>query len=792
MKFSEKWLRTWTDPDLSSEDLALELTMAGLEVETITPAAAEFSGVVVGKVVSVEPHPDADRLRVCQVDVAADKLLNIVCGASNVVANLKVAVAVVGAILPENFKIKKAKLRGIESCGMICSASELGLIKSSEGIMELPEDAPIGKDFRDYFELDDQVFELELTPNRGDCLSIAGIAREVTALTKCEFKEPAIDEISGVIGTILPIQIEAESACSHYTGRIIREINPDAQTPLWLQERLRLGGINTITPIVDVTNYVMLELGQPLHAFDLAKLNDSITVRYAKPKESITLLDGNELALDDKTLVIADSKEPVALAGVMGGAESGVTANTQDIFLESAFFDPIVIASCVQRYALHTDSSHRFERGVDPKLQLKALNRVTDLLLEIVGGKAGPVSEVVNDEFLSELKVIILRRDRIERILGMKIADKDVVGILQRLGMKTETVKDGWQVIVPSWRFDIAEEIDLIEELARVYGYEQVPVHKLAAELTAKPYSETKLSLQRIRSLLVDRDYHEVITYSFVDAKLQKLLNPEYEPIELQNPISQDLAVMRTNTWPGLVKTLLYNQNRQQSRIRLFETGLCFVKENNALRQYPVLGGVATGNCYPEQWGTSKQNVDFFTVKSDLETLFQLTGCANDIHFKTAKHPALHPGRCAAIYCSKKPLGYLGELSPQIKQQLELVENVYLFELDLALVSKARITKYQKISKFPAVHRDIAIVVDEAITAQQIVDAIFAKGGDILRNVKVFDVYQGEKIAVGKKSMALNLILQHASRTLVDDEIEELVQKIVQELEQKFKIVLRS
>lgn len=791
MKFSEQWLRLWVNPKIDTNKLTEQLTMAGLEVDSIAPVALPFTNVVVGKVLTVKPHPNAERLRICEVNVGAKQNLTIVCGAKNVCADLKVAVALLGALLPGDLKIKKAKLRGIESCGMICSAQELGLGKSSDGIMELPSDAPLGKDLRTYFKLDDNTIEIELTPNRGDCLSIAGIAREIAVINRCQYECPKTKNITAAITDKFPIHVTAKSACPRYIGRVIRNINNTAKTPLWMQERLRRSEINAISPVVDVTNYVMLELGQPLHAFDLAKLHGGIQVRYAKAKETIILLDGQKLTLNDKVLVIADEKKAMALAGVMGGLDSGVNENTQDIFLESAFFDPILVANSARLYGLQTDSAYRFARGVDYNLQHKAIQRVTELLLDIVGGKPGPISEVASKEYLPKAP-IILRENRIKRVLGITIAKKEVNSILQRLGMQLEKTKPGWSVTVPSHRFDIQAEIDLLEELARIYGYNQIPNHKPSSELTITPIAETKTPLQRVRCLLVGLGYHEAITYSFVDTKLQELLAPEYKPLVLKNPLSLDMAVMRTSILPGLIKAVLHNQHRQQERIRLFETGLCFITQNGKLQQLPFLGGVAVGNAYPEQWGIESRALNFFDVKGDIETLLQLTGLSAEISFLKEQHAALHPGRSARIYHKNQAIGYLGELHPQIKQQLDIKSVAYIFELDLAFLQNTLIPKFMPISKFPMVRRDIAIIVDEAVFVQRIKEKMLAESNKLLCNVEIFDIYQGQGVEKGKKSVALNLIFQHTSRTLVDEEIDEQVSKLVAKLRHQFGAILRG
>ncbi len=791
MKFSEKWLREWINPKVDADKLANQLTMAGLEA-TVHPVVKEFSSVVVGEILDVKPHPHAERLSICHVKIATKKILTIVCGAKNVHLGLKVAVALPGAVLPANLKIKRVKLRGIESCGMICSASELGLTKSSMGILELPQNAPLSKDVYKYLELSDHIIEVDITPNRGDCLSIAGIAREVSAINKCIGKFPSIKDVPANITDILPIQITAKSACPRYIGRIIRGIDCSAETPLWMKEKLRRSDINPISLVVDIANYVMLELGQPLHIFDLAKLHKGIQVRHAKAKESITLLDGQQLKLDEHVLVIADNQKAVALAGIMGGLDSAVNETTRDIFIESAYFDPVTIGSCARHYELQTDSSYRFERGVDHDLQLKAIQCATKLLLDITGGKVGPINEVVNKRYLPKLAIVKLRKARIKRILGISIADKEVEAILLRLGMQSNKQQPDWLITVPSYRLDIKSEIDLLEELARIYGYDRIPSCKPSAQLTTIPTSESKLTLHRIHLSLVDSGYHEAITYSFVDPKLQKLLCPQHKILMLKNPISLDLSVMRSSLWPGLIKAILYNQHRQQTRIRLFETGLCFRKQDKKLQQSLFLAGVVTGEVYPVQWGITKREIDFYDVKGDLQALLKLTGFEHEINFTKQPYPALHPGRCAKICHKRKTIGYLGELHPQIKQQLEINTAIYLFEIDLTYIQNILIPKFMPISKFPIIYRDIAIIIDENIPVQQVREKIFAIGNKLLRNVKIFDIYQGKEIEKGKKSIALNLIFQDNLCTLKDKEVEGFIEQIVYMLKRQFKAELRS
>ncbi|MGD9153584.1 MAG: phenylalanine--tRNA ligase subunit beta [Gammaproteobacteria bacterium] len=785
MKFSQQWLQELVKTKLTTESLVNQLTMAGLEVDKVEPVAGKFTNVVVGKVLDVAPHPNADKLQICTVDIGKSEKLNIVCGAKNVRKNLKVAVAQIGAILPGDFKIKKAKLRGVESCGMLCSEKELGLAETSAGIMELPTDAPVSKNVINYLNLDDVTITIDLTPNRGDCASLIGIAREVSAINKCKYYLPKIKTIKPVVKDSLAINLAAPKECSRYVGRVIRDINLKASTPLWMQERLRRSGIRSIDPIVDVTNYVLLELGQPMHAFDLANISQGINIRLAKKGEQLTLLDETKISLTPQDLVIADHKQPVALAGVMGGLNSGITPNTRDIFLESAFFDPIKIAATAKHYNLQTDSSYRFERGVDYKLQVKAMELAAQLLLDIVGGKPGPVIEKYSREFLPKPAKIKLRLSRIEKMLGIKIPTKTVYDILQRLGMLVKKSTKICHVTIPSHRFDCTIEIDLIEELARIYGYENIPARTYAADLVVPPISATKTPTQIIRELLQARDYHEVITYSFVDPKMQQLLDPEQTPIALTNPIANNMSVMRTNLWPGLLETLIYNLNRQQERIRLFEIGLRFCKAKGKLQQQRVIAGIAYGAVYSEQWGENKRLIDFYDVKADLESLGKFT-------FHPHSHAALHPGKSAQICKSQKPIGYLGVLHPNIAGILELKHEVILFELLLDEVQQKAISKYQPISKYPAIRRDLAFLAKKEISAAQIKAIIEQKAGKLLTDLIIFDVYQSKDISAEQKSIALGLTLQDASRTLNDSEVNELLTEVITSLEEKLGLELRK
>jgi phenylalanyl-tRNA synthetase beta chain len=798
MKFSEHWLRTWVNPAITTEELAADLTMAGLEVDAIEAVAPALDNVVVGQVISLAPHPDADKLRVCQVDVGEAKPLTIVCGAPNVQEQGRYPVAKIGAQLPGGLKIKKAKLRGVESHGMLCSAKELSLAEQAEGLMTLPDDAPVAMPVSEYLQLDDHSIELGLTPNRGDCLSIKGIAREVGVLFQKDVAGPEIGDIAPAIDDQFPVQISAGEHCPRYVGRVIRNINPQANTPMWMQERLRRCGIRSISASVDVTNYVLLELGQPMHAFDLEKLSGGIDVRLSRAGETLELLDGQSIELTQGSLVIADKAGPQALAGIMGGNASAVNDATQHIFLESAFFKPGSIAGRARSYGLHTDSSHRFERGVDPALQGQAIERATQLLLEIVGGEAGPINEVAVTEYLPQPKQIHLRYPRVERVLGRVISKATVEDILTRLGMQLTADADGWTVIAPLFRFDIEREIDLIEEIARIYGYSEIPSARPRLSAVMQPQSEKRIELQQFQAILVQRGYQEAITYSFVDPTIQTLIDPEGEAIALANPISADLSVMRTSLWPGLLQAAQYNLNRQQDRIRIFESGLKFLKENNDIHQVPMLAGLISGTQYPQQWGTQTRDCDFFDLKGDVEAILTLTGSTDRIIFSSQRHTALHPGQSAKIvrYGQQEDdcqtIGWIGTLHPAIEQKLGLPQRVYLFEIQLSAITTRDIPQYQELSKFPAIKRDLAIVVDESITTQNVHDCILEAAPGMLTNFKLFDVYRGKGIDSGRKSLAYSLTLQNLERTLTDEEVESVLSGIMQNLNKELGATLRD
>ncbi|WP_439135897.1 phenylalanine--tRNA ligase subunit beta [Pseudomaricurvus sp.] len=799
MKLSENWLREWVNPNLTTADLVEQITMAGLEVDAVEPVAGEFSGVVVGEIIEAEQHPDADKLRVCKVAGNGDEICQVVCGAPNARPGIKIPFAVVGAALPPGedgkpFKIKKAKLRGVESFGMLCAQVELQLGEDGDGIWELAEDAPVGADLREYLKLNDQCLEVDLTPNRSDCLSVKGIARDVAVLNRLELREPKITPVAATIDDVLKVSLNAGEACSRYVGRVIRGVDVSQSSPLWMQEKLRRAGIRSIDAIVDVTNYVLLELGQPMHAFDLNTLKGGIQARMADDGEKLTLLDGQEVELKADTLVIADDENAVAMAGIMGGEASSVTSETKDIFLESAFFFPVAIAGRARNYGLHTDSSHRFERGVDYKLQAVAIERATQLLLDIVGGEAGPVTEVEN-EYAPKDREVSLRRSRILSGLGFSMDDDEVVDILTRLGLEMSVKADsGWRFKVPSYRFDIDIEEDLLEELARVYGYNRLPTKSLSADLSIPMQYEARIGLSAVRSQLVARGYQEAITYSFVEPKLLKHFDPDAEPVELQNPISADMAVMRTTLWPGLVSSLQYNLNRQQDRVRLFETGQRFVAEGKGfanLKQEPMLAGLIYGPRQDESWTGKSDNVDFYDIKGDLESVLELLADDASFSFEPAKHPALHPGQSAAILRNGEQVGLLGAMHPQLQKTLGLSHSVYLFEITQASVAEAKLPSFQPLSKFPEVRRDIAVIVDQTEAVSELQKTIEKGAGDYLTELKVFDVYVGKGIDPHRKSVALGLTFQHPSRTLTEDEINASMDVVVRSLEETFNASLR-
>lgn len=797
MKISESWLREWVSPALTTQEMADQITMAGLEVDAIEDLSGQLSGVVVAEIMSAEQHPDADKLRVCQVSGVGEELTQVVCGAANARVGIKVPFATVGAVLPENFSIKKAKLRGVESFGMLCGQTELQLGDDDAGLWELPADAPIGKDLNDYLGLNDSVIDIDLTPNRSDCLSVKGIARDIGVLNRLAVNEPTITPVVSTIDDTFFVSLHAVDMCPRYVGRIIRGIDLTQPTPLWMRERLRRAGLNSKDIVVDVTNYVLLEQGQPMHAFDFDKLSGSISVRKAVDGEKIALLNGQEATLHDDTLVIADDASVLAIAGIMGGSGSAVSASTTNIFLESAFFAPIAIAGRARAYGLHTDSSHRFERGVDYQLQEQAIERATQLIVDVAGGEVGPVSVTAADHHLLSPKTVKLRRARIKAGLGFDMSDDEVLDILQRLGLTLKGTDDaGWLLGIPSYRFDITIEEDLLEELARIYGYNRLPTTSLLMEINLPEKPESIQPLRVIQQQLLARDYQEAVCYSFVDPEWQQWFSPGLSPAKLQNPISADMAVMRTSLWPGLVQALKHNINRQQSRVRLFETGLRFVPGNGegsvaGLQQQPVLAGLIYGNRDDESWSSSTDKVDFYDIKGDLESLFAMSGQAEAYTVTAAEHPALHPGQMASVTYNGKVVGTVGALHPQLQKQLDIPQSVYLFEIEQYAITDAALPKFTSLSRFPEVRRDLAVIVNQDIPVSDIQSAVSKVAGEALTNLKIFDVYIGKGIDSHRKSVALGLTFQHLSRTLTDREINEFVDIVVESLKERFNAELR-
>ena len=811
MKFSEQWLREYANPAGDTAALVHQLTMQGLEVESLDPAAPPLPGVVVGRVLEVKPHPNADRLRVCRVDAGVSPL-QIVCGASNVQVGGVYPVACIGAKLPDGTLIKPAKLRGEASEGMLCSATELGLAEKADGLLELDANLKPGVPVAEALGLDDQIIDLKITPNRADCFCVAGVARDLAAATGVPFRAPANAPVAAVINEAFPVTIGNADDCPVFVSRVIRGVRSEVPSPFWLRERLRRSGIRSINPVVDITNLVMLELGQPLHAYDLDTLSGGLVVRRAQAGEKLQLLTGEEVELDVEVLVIADARGAVGMAGIMGGASTGVTEGTRNVVLESAFFGPAVIAGRARRFGLQTDAATRFERGVDPAGQLAAIERATALLLEIVGGEAGPTS-VSGALANKRIPAVLLRRERLAQVLGHQVPDADVVDILQRLDMLVEaqhggdqlppnTLEDvlhqenmpwGWQVQAASFRFDIAIEVDLIEEIARIRGYEQIG--ELPGQQTTRlgTASDSVVTLDRLKNVLVERGYQEAITYSFIDGTLDSQFAGGAQGVPLVNPISAELAVMRQTLWPGLINAVRHNLARQQSRVRLFEAGVRFTPAGtDALSEASVIAGIAIGNIFPEQWDTKPISAGFFDVKADVEALLRLAGGSSSLSFVAAEHPALQPGQTARILCDGVAAGWLGVLHPALRAALDLPASPVLFEIDTATLSGAKPRRYQGLSRFPAVRRDLAILVASEIPVGKLLAAVSEAAGPVLKDVVVFDIFTDNRIGSGQKSVALGLILQETSRTLTDADIEKIISGVVTHLAMKFDARLRE
>jgi len=789
MKLSENWLREWVNPQATINEISDRLVMGGLELEVEPVLETLPQGVVVGRIVKAERHPQADRLQVCEVDVGQPQKLQIVCGAANARAGMNAPCAVVGAKLPDGMEIKQAALRGVDSFGMLCSAKELGLAEKSEGLLELDHDAKPGMPIEQYLGLKDNVLNLEITPNRGDCLSVLGLARELSALYAIPMKRPSFPQAVVVGHSQVKVEIEDLQACPHYTGRVITKLNPKAITPDWMRERLRRAGLRSIHPVVDITNYVMLELGQPMHAFDSGKISGQVRVRRARAGEKLELLNGETLEFNHGELIIADDHGPLALAGVMGGQESGVQVRTTGIFLESACFAPTAVAATARRHKLASDSCYRFERGVDPGLQRSALERATQLILQICGGEVHPV--ITAGRPPAEPVTVRLRQTRLNQLLGHEIAEKDVEQLLSRLGITTRHELGGaWIARVPSYRYDLRIEPDLIEEVARLYGYDRIPAKPYAARLAPGRPSEAARSLSRVQDVLVSRGWQQIVSLSFVEPGLQGQLNPDARGIPLDNPIADTLSVMRTTLWAGLIPAWLYNRQRQQARLRLFEQGVAFADVDGQIVETSRLAGLAVGAALPEQWGIATRPTDFFDLKADVVALLGST--AGEYRFEKAEHPALHPGQSARILRGERPAGWIGALHPKLVRTLDLPEAPLLFELDWEAIRDTRVPVSQPLSEFPSSRRDLALVVPETVSADALIACAKASGENLLQKVFIFDIYRGDNLPTACKSVALGLIFNDYSRTLTLEEIDASVARITSQLTRELGAVIRQ
>ena len=806
MKISESWLREWVNPAVTTEELAAMLTMAGLEVDSLSPVAGSFTHVIVAEVRQTKPHPDASRLTVCEVDAGNAQLLQVVCGAKNVRAGLKVALAQIGASLPNGMEIKETQLRGELSQGMLCSAEELGLIDTSEGIIELAEDAPLGMDVREYLGLNDQVLDIDLTPNRADCLSVQGIAREVAAITGQPLTPVSFAMPAPSVDDICTIQVEskAQSACTHYYGQIIRGINSNAKTPLWMSERLRRSGIRAIHPVVDVTNYVMLELGQPMHAFNLPTLEGGITVRFAREDETLQLLDGSTAAFSKANkskpvLVIADEKQVLAIAGVMGGEASAVDESSTDILLESAYFTPSIIAGVARSFGLTTESSQRFERGIDPLMQRVALSRATELLLSIVGGNAGPINEYVDSKGTPKPVEIAFNPGRLKQLIGIDLSPTEMKNSLCALGMDVLETDKIWKVTVPSYRFDIALDVDLIEEIVRLYGYDNIACEKMVVPVTSGSMNPLELLQAKLTQFFMTRGYHETITYSFVDPKLQALFYPDSVTMDLLNPISSELSSMRVSLWPGLLASMIHNSHRQQTSIKLFESGVVFVSDAGHLEERHCFAGLLMGEVGATNWLLEKRSFDFYDLKGDLEALFAGLHLPSIEFCSKSSQCALHPGKSAKMLLNGEVVGWCGVLHPLIAEELDVSDEVIVFELQLDKLRAPEAPRYSPISKFPSIRRDLSLLVDEQVQMADIERVVreavseSSRSNTIgLKSLDVFDVYVGEGVPANKKSLAVSLVLQDFQRTLVDGEINQIISAIIKTLGENLAITLRE
>ncbi|MGC3820842.1 phenylalanine--tRNA ligase subunit beta [Acinetobacter sp. G11] len=792
MKISENWLRTWVNPAVDSETLSDQLTMLGLEVDELAPAAKPFTGVVVGEVLTVEQHPDADRLRVTTVNIGSGEPLQIVCGAPNVRAGMKAPVATIGAVLPGDFKIKKGKLRGIESQGMLCGASEIDLEDKIDGLLELPSDAPVGVNIREYLDLDDHVIDISITPNRGDCFSIRGIAREIGVINQLPVTTPEITEVAASIADEKKVVVET-AGCPRYLGRVIKNVNTKAPTPEWIERALARSGIRQHSILVDITNYVLIELGQPLHAFDGGKVQGSVHVRQATAAEKLVLLNEQEVELSDDVMVIADDEKALAIAGIMGGLSSSVTDETTEIFLESAFFAPLHIAGRARSFGLHTDASQRYERGVDFELPLIAMHRASQLIAELAGGEFGPITVAEKSELLPKREAIELNQAQVDQLLGYKVESDFITDALTRLGCDVTVKAEGqWSVVPPSHRYDMAIYQDLIEEVARIHGYDNIKISLPVIDVKLAKHQD-QFEVAQLRQTLVTLGYQEAISFSFADAKLEKQLNPAVNPLMLANPISSELAAMRSTLLSSLIPCVQYNINRQQNRVRFFELGLRFDYQNaqsiHDLKQIPTLALIAVGAKTAESWHGKAQPMDFFDLKGEVEEI--LAAGRVKVEYVRSERSWLHPGQSAEILVDGQSVGYLGRLHPSLEDELDL-GMTWVAELDQKAVLQTYVSNFTELSRFPSVRRDIALLINDKINVSEIQGLIEKTGGELLDSTWLFDVYTGQGVEEGKRSLAFALLWQHPSRTLEDAEIKSGMDNILQVLENTYQATLRA
>ena len=786
MKVSVNWLKELVDIRVGVEELARVLTMGGLEVEEIHPVAGPFTGIVVGHVKSVAPHPNADKLRVTQVDAGTGELLEIVCGAPNVAAGQRVPCALIGAKLP-GFEIKKAKLRGVESSGMLCSARELGMSDDHAGLLVLPDDAPIGQDIRAYLDLDDVVLTLKLTPNRGDCLSMFGLARDLAAITGATLKLPAQSPVAAKVADARVIRLTERKACGEYFGRVLRGIDTARRTPPWMARRLERAGFRPISPLVDITNYVMLERGQPMHAFDNAKLREAIDVRFARPGESLKLLNEQWAEYIPYLLVIADGPRAVALGGIMGGYDTMVTGDTTEVFFEAAFFDPEIIQGKARELSITSDAAHHFERGVDFGATRAALERATSLALEILGGDAGPVTQDVGE--LPARAAVRVRPARVSALLGYPVAADEMAAIFTRLHCHVHRETDAFVLTPPTWRFDLAIEEDFVEEVARVHGYEHVPSAPPRSSVPMLAPAEGPRTRAELKRAVAAQGYQEVITYSFVPDAWEADFAANHAPVRLANPIASTMNAMRSTLIGGLVGALQANLNRDESSVRLFEVGRCFLGTEADLAVQPErVAAIAYGPRHPEQWSEKGAGVDFFDLKGDLESLAGRAG----LEFRAGSHPACHPGRCALVYANGTVVGVVGELHPRLQQRYELATATALFEIDSAILLQGQAPRFSGVSRMPVVRRDIAVLVPEGLPVGDILAAVRARLPAPVREFELFDQYRGKGVDTGKKSLAFRVVMQDTDRTLTDADVEGIVASIREQLVQQFQAQART